>query len=207
MFFDDTIVAAHESRWQGEGQFATFGFAENACDQATTQRVHFQFRDRAFQTEQQPAIDRARIIHTVAIGDQAAGMAAEIEQLVPVGAVAGEARRFISEDHANLAQANLSGKLLKAESTGGRRGCATGIVIDDEYVVLMPSQLTRTLPHRVLQPLALGVVAYLMRTRLSDVNHGPARQMTRLNQIGTWHGIPPEECGSVLGRLLAGLRP
>jgi hypothetical protein len=39
MLFDDTVVTAHEPRRQGEGQFATFGFAKNACDQATAQRI------------------------------------------------------------------------------------------------------------------------------------------------------------------------
>ena len=176
MLFDDAIVTTHEPGRQGKRQFTTFGFADDACDQATAQRMHFQFRDRAFQTEQQPAIDRAGIIHTVAIGDQAAGVAAEIEQLVPVGAVAGQTRRFVGEDHANLAQRHLSGELLKAESPGGGRGRATGIVIDDRHVLLVPTQLTSTLLHRILQSLALGVVEHLMLARLSDVNHGPARR-------------------------------
>jgi len=73
--------------------------------------------------------------------------------------------------------------------------------------VLMPAQFTRTLPHRILQALALGVGQHLMRTRLPDIDYGPARQMTRLNQIGSWHRIPPEECGSIPGRLLADLGP
>jgi hypothetical protein len=107
--------------------------------------------------------------------------------LIPVRAIAGQARRFVGEDDTDLAQANLRGKLLKAESTGRGRSCAAGIVINDQHIVLMPAKLTSTLLHGVLQPLALRVCYYLVRARLPHVNRRSARQMAWLNQIGSWH--------------------
>ena len=66
-----------------------------------------------FKPKQQPAVDRGRLIHAVAIGDQAAHAAAEIEQLIPVGAVAGQPRGIVGHDHADLAQRDLGGQPLE----------------------------------------------------------------------------------------------
>ena len=102
-------------------------------------------------------------------------MAAEVEQLVPVRTVAGQSRGLIGDDHADLPQPDLGGEMLKAEAAGGGRGGAAGIVVDDQHVFLMPAEFAGTPPHGVLQPLALRVREHLMRTRLSNIDHGAAR--------------------------------
>ena len=44
-----------------------------------------------FQPEHQPVVEVGRVIEPVPIGDQRVGHGAQIEELVPVGVVAGEA--------------------------------------------------------------------------------------------------------------------
>lgn len=169
--------------------------------------MQFQLGDCTFQAQQEPAVDRARIVNAVAVGDQAVGVAAEIEQLIPVGAVARQPRRFVGHNQADLSQRHLGGELLKAEPANGGGGGAPGIVIDDEHVLLLPAKLTGTPRHGILQPLALGVGHYLVRARLPDIDHGASCQVSGLNQIGNGHRTSPEKCGLVLQRLVACLRP
>src|SRR6202011_6173146 len=54
---------------------------------------------------------------------------------------------------------------------------------------LLPPQLPYTRLHAVLQFLALDVVLYLIRRRLTDIENGFTRQMVRLNLIT--HRPPP----------------
>jgi hypothetical protein len=79
---------------QGQGQLATAGLVEEAGGEAASDRMQFQFRDLAFEAQEQASVDRGRIVDPVAIGDEAVAVAADVEQRIPVRAVAREPGDF-----------------------------------------------------------------------------------------------------------------
>ena len=76
--------------------------------------MQLQLRYRPFQTEQQSAVRTARIVDTVPIGDEATVEPADIEQRIPIRAVACETRYVDREDQADLLEPDTSDQLLEA---------------------------------------------------------------------------------------------
>ncbi len=204
MLFHPAILEPHQSCRQRERQLAALGLAEDAGGQSSAERMEFELRNGAFQTQEQAAINGAGIIDAVPIGNQTTGMAAQVQELIPVRAVAGQTRGVIRHDHADLPQPHLGCELLKAQPAGRRRGTVARVVINDQDVFFTPPEFADSPLQGILQPLALGVGEHLMGARLADIDYGAAGQMSRLNQIGSGHAASPEECGLVPGRLLAG---
>jgi hypothetical protein len=79
---------ADQSHRQGQGQLAALGLVQQSGGQAGAERVQLQLRDQAFQTQNQPAIDRGRVVNAVLVADQTVTETAQVEELIPVGAVA-----------------------------------------------------------------------------------------------------------------------
>jgi hypothetical protein len=52
--------------------------------------MQFCFRHLAFHAEQQSVVELAGVVEAVFVADQGAGHGAELEQLVPVGGIAGQ---------------------------------------------------------------------------------------------------------------------
>ena len=50
--------------------------------------MQFQFRNLAFQTEKEPTVGRGGIIDAIAIADETLALATQVEQLIPVRAIA-----------------------------------------------------------------------------------------------------------------------
>src|SRR4051794_10338354 len=153
-------------------------------------RVQLQFRDRAFQPKQQPAVRRARIIDAVAVGDQAFAMPAHVEQRIPVGTVAGQARDVDRENEAHLAQGHPGHKVLETAAVIARRAARAEIAVDHLNVSLMPAERAGAAVQRVLQTKALLVGQHLMRGRLANIDYRPPLQMMRLYEF-RGHRSPP----------------
>ena len=102
---------------------------------------------RALQAEQQSAVRAAGIIDAVAVGDQATAQAADIEQRIPIRAVAGETRDVDGQDQADLAEPDASDQLLEAAALRRRRPAEPEVGIDDVDVSLVPSEFARALPQ------------------------------------------------------------
>ena len=100
---DDPLQGiADQADGQGQGQLAASCLVEEPGGQATADRVQLQFRDLALEAQEQAAVDRGRVVDPVAIGDEAVAVAADVEQRIPVGAVAGEPGDFGGEDDPDL---------------------------------------------------------------------------------------------------------
>ena len=85
---------------QVQGQLAALGLVEQAGGQAGPDGVEFQFGELALQAQEKPPVGRAGIVDAVPVADQAAPVAAQVEQRIPVGAVAGQAGDVVGEDDA-----------------------------------------------------------------------------------------------------------
>ena len=124
----------------------------------------------ALQAEHQPVVEVGGVIEAVAVGDERVGHRAQVEQLIPVGVVAGEARHLDPQDDADLPEADVGDEVLEALPSA-RLGTRTAeIVIDDDHLARRPSENLGTRRKLVLALEALGVLAHLCEGRLADVD-------------------------------------
>src|SRR4051812_24729606 len=68
-------------------------------------------------------------LDAVAVGDQAFAMPAHVEQRIPVGTVAGQARDVDRENEAHLAQGHPGHKVLETAAVVARRAARTEIAL------------------------------------------------------------------------------
>jgi hypothetical protein len=74
---------------QPDGQLAAGGLGEDAALQPGADVMQFSFGHGAFEAEQQPVVDRARVIQPVLVADQCGVERTQLQQPMPVGIVAG----------------------------------------------------------------------------------------------------------------------
>ena len=65
------------------------------------------FAHGALQPQQEPVIEQRRVIEAVAIADQRVGEAGEIDEAIPFGIVAGQARDFQTEHEVDTGERHL----------------------------------------------------------------------------------------------------
>ena len=106
-------------------QLAAARLGQDAALQAGADEVQLGLAHRAFEAEQQPVVEVAGVVEAVLVADQRPGERADLEQPVPVGVVAGQARDLEAEHDPGLAQADLGDQALEALAAG-RRGARTG---------------------------------------------------------------------------------
>src|SRR5262249_13371871 len=104
---------ANQAGGQVQGQFAALGLAEQPRRQAGANRVQLQLRDQALQAEDKAPIDRGRVVDAVLVADQAAAVAAQVEELIPVGAVAGQAGDVVGDDDPDLFEGDEGDQFLE----------------------------------------------------------------------------------------------
>src|SRR3954447_6862657 len=117
-------------------------------------------------------------------------MPAHVEQRIPVGTVAGQARDVDREDEAHLAQGHPGHEVLEAAAVVARRAARAEIAVDHLDVSLMPAERAGAALQRVLQMKALLVGQHLMRGRLANIDYRPPLQMMRLYEF-RGHRSPP----------------
>src|SRR3954471_2021145 len=175
---------------QGQSELTARSLGEKTRSEAAADRVQFEFRDRALEPQQQPAVGRAGIVDAIAIRDEAVPEAADVKEWVPVRAVAGQPRHVEREDQADLAQADTRCQFLEALALDGGGAAQAEIGVDDVNVGLAPAEIPGALHQRVLEAEAFLVADDLGWRRLPDVDDRLARQMRRLDQLG-FHGASP----------------
>ena len=139
------------------------------------------------------------MIEPVPIGDQRVGHGAQIEELVPVGVVAGEAGDLDPEDDPHLPETDVGDESLEA-LPGGRLGArTTEVLVDDDDLARLPAEIHGAVGELVLALEALGVLADLREGRLAHVDIGVAAEVAR-RQLGqqVTHRSPP--CRAPRGR-------
>ena len=150
---DDPVQGvSDQADGQGQGQFAAAGLVEEAGGESASDRMQFQFRDLALQPEEEAPVDRGRVVDPVAIGDEAIAEAADVEQRIPVRAVAREPGDFGGEDNSYMFECNEGHELLKAVTSLGRAGGPALILVDDPDLVLVPAEFEGALLEGILEP-------------------------------------------------------
>jgi hypothetical protein len=163
MFRHHPMRAAHQARRQKQRQLTAFGLTQQAGGQAAPQRVQLDFGDSALQTKEKSAVGRARVVHAIAVADEALAVAAQVEQRVPIRAVPRQPGDLVGEDDAHFAERDARDQVLEAFALRGGGAAAAEIAVDHLDVSLTPAEFAGALAQRILQSQALLVAQHLLR--------------------------------------------
>ena len=99
-------VVGRPDRQRGD-QLPAAGLGQDPAAQPGSDEMQFCLRHLPFHAQHEAIIKIARVIEAVFVADQGAGQPAELEELVPVGGVAGEPGAFQAEHDPGPAQGHL----------------------------------------------------------------------------------------------------
>src|SRR5262249_3260829 len=114
---------AYQANGQAEGQLATLRLVDQSCGEAGTQRGQFQLGDQSLEAKDESTIGRGRIVDTILVANQARAEAAQIEELIPVGAIACQSSSVVRENDADHLLVDEGDEFLKAWPSLGGASC------------------------------------------------------------------------------------
>src|SRR5262249_39351249 len=155
-----TVAGLDEAHWRADDKFATTRLLVARRKRALAQQIKFIFVE-ASQPEKQPVITLPRRIDRLLINQHRIDNAAHLDQLLPVPAVAGEARDLAGTHGATLSETYFCDHALEAGALDAACGRTAEIVVDD--LDLGPAKCRQAISHGILQRTALAVVQNLMR--------------------------------------------
>src|SRR5215471_17528893 len=109
----------------------------------------------------------ARIVDSVLVDQDSSDQSTELDQRMPIAAIAGEARCLDGEHGADATFADRRQQALEAWAVDAATG-TTEIFID--HLDIAPTELVRTIRKPILSAPALLIVDELISRRLPDVN-------------------------------------
>jgi hypothetical protein len=166
---------------------------------ALPQEVQLVLLQAALQSQQEPIITLPRGVDRVLVNQEGIDDPTDLNQLLPLPAVARKAGDLPRGHGPHLAQADLRHHALEAGTRHRPGGRSAQVLIHD--LDLAPPQLSEPVLHGVLQLLALQVVGDLVGRLLAHVEHGFARHVLRLHLVT--HGPPPGRRGLGTSRAYA----
>ncbi len=172
-------------------QLAALGLGQPARVQTQAQAVQLCLRHRSFQPEHEPVVEITGMVDPVRIPNQRIKQRAQFQESIPVGTVAGQAGHLIAHDDADLAQPNIRRQVLKAVAARSVLGRTALVVVDDDDLVPLPTQLKQPFLERSLVHGALGIPQHLFGAGLPEVNDPLALHVRRLDLRASVHFRPP----------------
>ena len=140
------LFSPNEAHRQAAAQFPASGLVADAAVQTGTNDVQLRFAHRALQSEQQSIVEQRRMIDAIVVANESIGDAAELQQAIPIRVVPRQARNFQSEHDAHVGQRHFAGEASEAGALVGAGAGQPEIFIDDDHLLLGPTQLSR--PYR-----------------------------------------------------------
>ena len=152
------------------------------AEQAGAQDVQLGLAHRALQPKQQAIVEVGRVVEAVLVEDQRVRERADLEQAVPVGRAAGEARDLEAEHHPDLAEAHGGDQLLEAFAVRVGAG-ETLVAVDDHDAFARPAEGHGALAQGVLALRALRVLEDLPERALAHVEVGQSLEVARVHLV------------------------
>src|SRR5213078_439968 len=87
---------------------------------SSTSEVELAFGHGPLEAQQHPVVEGARVIKAVLVADQGAGHGADLQELMPVGVVAGQPGALQAQHDPGPAEGHLGDQLLEPFPVGGR---------------------------------------------------------------------------------------
>ena len=173
-------VVDQPDRQRGD-QLAAAGLGDDPAAQPGPDEMEFGLREGALKAQEESVVEVPRVVEAVFVADQGAGQAAQLEQLVPVGGVAGQPGAFQAEHDPGPAQRHLGDQLLEAFPVRGAGAGLALVDVDHGDLAGVPAERDRLAAQVVLADRGLGVVDDLLEAGLADV------QKRRPGQVGGGH--------------------
>ena len=129
ILLDAVVVHLEVADRDGEEELAAARLLLQGFERALAEERELHLAHGALHAEQQPVVRMARIVDAILVKDQRADQAAELQQRVPVAAVAGEPRGLDRDHGADAALADGGEQLLEARPGDPGAGAAE-IVVD-----------------------------------------------------------------------------
>jgi hypothetical protein len=166
-------VVGQADRQRGD-QLAAAGLGDDPAAQPGPDEMELSLGELPFHAQQEPVVKVPRVVKAVLVADQGAGHAAQFEELVPVGGVAGQPGAFQAEHDPGPAQGHLGDQLLEPFPVRGR--CAGLALVDAGHgdLVRRPAQADRLAAQVVLADRGFGVAEDLLEAGLADVEQSPS---------------------------------
>ena len=140
---DLALAVADQADREGEGELAAAGLGQDPAAHPGAQEMEFEFRDLAFHSQQDAVVEDGRVIQAVLVADERVGVGADLDELLPVGGVAGQPGAFQAEHDAGPAEGDLGDQLLEPGPVGGAGAGAALVDVDDVDLVLGPAERDR----------------------------------------------------------------
>src|SRR4051812_50150346 len=126
-----------------------------ACrERALPQKVEFVLVEAALETQEQAVVAQTRRVDHLLVDKQRVDDAAHFNELLPISAVAREARDLPGYHRADLAQAYLGGQALEIDARCAAGGPPAEAHVDD--LDRRPAELREPVAHGVLGRLPLA---------------------------------------------------
>ena len=170
-----------ETDGQAHLQLAAPGLVENAPAQPGAQHMQLRLAHRPLQAQQQAVVEVRRIVDAVLVEDQGIGQRAELQQAMPVGGVARQARHLQAHDDPGMSQAHLGDQALEALAIGRTGARLPEVGIDDDHLLLPPPERDGASLQRILALGAFGILQHLAQRRLAHVEIGVALEVAGLD--------------------------
>ena len=172
-----------------DAQLAAARLGAGGVEHAGAQHAELELADAALHAEQQPIVRPAGVVDAVQVDHPRLDQAAQLEQVMPVAAVAGEPGGVEAQHSADLAGAEPRHEPLEAGPRHHAAGGAAEIVVDHLDVAEAPAP--GDVDELVLAPLALEIGLDLGLGGLPNIDHRLALQHRGRQEISARHRHAP----------------
>src|SRR5437870_7280997 len=155
------LLARDEADRKSAPQFAARGLVANPAVQARPYDMQLGLAHGALEAEQQSVVEHSRMIDAIGIADEGVSEAAEIEQAIPVGVVAGEAGDFEAEHDPDVAEGYFGDKPGEAASLNDAGSRNPEVFVNDADLLRRPAQRGRLGNQCILTFRGLSIVCDL----------------------------------------------
>ena len=145
----------------------------------------------ALEAKQQSIVEHGRVINAVGIADERVGEAAEIEQAIPVGIVAGEAEDLETEHDPDMSKRDVRREPREAAALDDAGAGQAEIFVDDDDPLRRPAERSRPGGQGILALCGLAIVLDLSSRGLSEIDVGGAAQMRGADLCKVIHRLSP----------------
>ncbi len=188
----EPVAGLHEADGGRDDQLATPRLLVAGGQGSLPQQIELILVEAALQAQKQTVVALAWGIDGLLVDQDGVDDPAHLDELLPVAAVAGEARHLPRRDRADLAQADLGHHPVETGPRDAARRRTAKIVVD--RLDAGPAERRQPVAHRILQGAALAVVQHLMGRGLPHIEDRLALQMVRTDLL-MLHAAPPSaEC-------------
>jgi len=180
---------------EADGKFTALGLVEQSSVEVSAHVVPLGFGKGALETQEETVIIDAGVVNAAGIADEGVVEGSEVEKLVPVAAVACQARDIGDENDTDVAEGDGGDERLETVAMRGRNGRFAKVVVDDSDLFGVPAQGVSAVAELVLQVLAFEILSHLAHRGLTDVDVSLALQMLGEYLGMLTHRSPPSAGG------------